>query len=495
MDLEEEGGRALVAEGPRSRRMRARRSRIADLKLEDVQASFRHRSLGALVAVVEDVSLHGMAVAVADGGRRRDVVLTGDRITDLELTCVALAGCLYRGSATVRRVAPRGADLVIGLELDEPGVDLGQLYRHGTRADVARRWAFAMQAAAYAHIEPAFKCWVAELQTVLDSAQRFLDAEDRALALEDLRTARLSRRDILAVVAPDLTARFAAGRAQLAALVEGLSEQEHAERRAYVAVHLHRFFRQAPLMRRALDKPLGYAGDYEMMNMLYRDPAEGETLFGKALNIYFTEEPAAVANRNRIAYLGGLIRQTMADRPDGRVRIASLGCGPAREIEVLLEQSPELGPRLDVALIDQEAHAIEHCEHTLAPLAAATGARIHAIHERLRALMPRGSLSQKLGQCALIYSAGLFDYLEDRTFSRLVSVLFDALVPGGLVAVGNVAAHNPSRWIMEYFTEWFVIHRSPPELLRLAADLRDSATSMKVDAEPTGVNLFLRITR
>jgi extracellular factor (EF) 3-hydroxypalmitic acid methyl ester biosynthesis protein len=90
--------------------------------------------------------------------------------------------------------------------------------------------------------------------------------------------------------------------------------------------------------------------------------------------------------------------------------------------------------------------------------------------------LPRGSLSQKLGQCALIYSAGLFDYLGDRTFSRLVSVLFDALLPGGVVAVGNVAAHNPSRWIMEYFTEWFVIHRAPAALLRLAADLRGSAT-------------------
>ena len=104
-------------------------------------------------------------------------------------------------------------------------------------------------------------------------------------------------------------------------------------------------------------------------------------------------------------------------------------------------------------------------------------------------------MSQKLGQCALIYSAGLFDYLEDRTFSRLVSVLFDALVPGGLVAVGNVAAHNPSRWLMEYFSEWFLIHRTPAELLRLAADLRGSATRMTVDAEPTGVNLFLVIAR
>jgi len=494
MDVEQRG-QVPVTEGLRPRRMRTRRLRITDLKLEELRASFRHGSLGPLVAIAEDVSLHGMAVVVAEGGRRGDAVLVGDRIDDLELTCAAPAGCLYRGSAIVRRVAPRGDDLVLGLELDQPGIDLGRLHRHGVRADVARRWTRAMRTAEYAHIEPAFKRWVAELQTRLDGAQRFLDAEDRALASKDLQTARRSRQDILAAVTPDLTAHIAAGRVQLAALVEGLPEPEHAERRAYTAVHLHRFFRQAPLMRRALDRPLGYAGDYEMMNMLYRDPDEGETLFGKALNTCFYQEPAALANRNRIAYLGALIRQTIADRPDGRVRIASLGCGPAREIEVLLEQSPELGPRLEIALIDQEVHAIAHCEHTLAPLAVATGARIQLIHERFQRLLPRGSLSQRLGRCALIYSAGLFDYLEDRTFTRLVSVLFDALVPGGLVAVGNVAAHNPSRWLMEYFAEWFLIHRAPAELLRLAADLRGSATRMAVDSEPTGVNLFLLIAR
>ena len=33
--------------------------------------------------------------------------------------------------------------------------------------------------------------------------------------------------------------------------------------------------------------------------MLYRDSAEGDTLFGRALNLCFTQEQAAQANRNR----------------------------------------------------------------------------------------------------------------------------------------------------------------------------------------------------
>ena len=68
-------------------------------------------------------------------------------------------------------------------------------------------------------------------------------------------------------------------------------------------------------------------------------------------------------------------------------------------------------------------------------------------------------------------------------------------MPGGLVAIGNVAAHNPSRWVMEYFAEWFLIHRTPEDLLRLAGEVAADAASADVDAESTGINLFLRIHR
>jgi extracellular factor (EF) 3-hydroxypalmitic acid methyl ester biosynthesis protein len=297
------------------------------------------------------------------------------------------------------------------------------------------------------------------------------------------------------VVAPELNAGIDQARHRLAQLVGNLEPEQHAAYRAFCATQLNPYLKQSPFLRRALEKPLGYAGDYEMMNMLYRDPLEGDSLLGKALNVCFTEEPAAQANKNRIEYIGGLIRNAVARARVERVRIASLGCGPAREIESLLVHSPELGARLDIALIDQEERAIAHCERTLAPLAAQTGARVHFIRESLRTLLTRDSLSQKLGQRELIYSAGLFDYLDDRVFRRILGVLYEGLAMGGLLAVGNVAAHNPSRWLMEYFAGWFLIHRTPEQLRELGSALAPEPTTVTVDAEPTGVNLFLHVRR
>jgi extracellular factor (EF) 3-hydroxypalmitic acid methyl ester biosynthesis protein len=482
-----------IATAPRNKRMRARRLRAEELQLGTIDARVRHAQLGEWAATVEDVSLHGVALAVAGAAQQRDSIMIGDRLERITLSCEGDE--LYDGKGIVRRIDERGDHLLLGVALESSGIDLARLHRHGTRVDFAARWQGAQREAEAAHISPAFKSWVGGVAVSLAATQRFLETEEHALAGQDLHTATTAQKEYLAVIQPDLQAKIEESRQALATMVSGLTAEEHADHRAYCAAQIGPYLRQSPFLRRALEKPLGYAGDYEMMNMLYRDPAEGETLLGKALNLCFTDEPAAQANKNRIAYLGRLIRQTLEEHAGERVRIASVGCGPAREIEALLTESPELGPRLEIALIDQEERAIAYCERTLAPLAARSGARIQFIREGLRSLLTRDRLSEKLGHRELIYSAGLFDYLEDRMFSRIVSVLYEALVERGSVVIGNVAAHNPSRWVMEYFAEWFLIHRTPDELRALAAGLTPTPETLRVESEPSGVNLFLHVRR
>jgi extracellular factor (EF) 3-hydroxypalmitic acid methyl ester biosynthesis protein len=160
---------------------------------------------------------------------------------------------------------------------------------------------------------------------------------------------------------------------------------------------------------------------------------------------------------------------------------------------VLLEQSPELGRHLDVALIDQEERVLVYCERTLSPLAVKTGVKLHFIRESVRRLLGARKLKDALGERDLIYSAGLFDYLNQRSFSALLAGLYDALAPGGHLCVGNVGSHNTSRYTMEYTLDWFLIHRSADELMEFARELTPAPRRIEVDSEPTGVNLFLRI--
>ena len=73
--------------------------------------------------------------------------------------------------------------------------------------------------------------------------------------------------------------------------------------RAFARRLLHPLVLCSPFVYRTFHKPLGYAGDYEMVNMILRDPYEGASLFAKIVNVCFLKNPPAEAHRNRIKYL------------------------------------------------------------------------------------------------------------------------------------------------------------------------------------------------
>jgi SAM-dependent methyltransferase len=93
----------------------------------------------------------------------------------------------------------------------------------------------------------------------------------------------------------------------------------------------------------------------------------------------------------------------------------------------------------------------------------------------------------------IIWSAGLFDYLRDAMFVRLLKVFLQHCLPGGEIVVGNFGEHNPSRNYMELLGGWKLIHRGRDQLIALSKLAGVSAEHVRVDQEPEGVNLFLHI--
>jgi extracellular factor (EF) 3-hydroxypalmitic acid methyl ester biosynthesis protein len=476
----------------RTQRLRSHRSSLPPPLRQHLTARCEHGAIGAFEAGIHDLSIHGVGLSIDTESSVRPAILLGDQLR-LSLRCDE--SVIYSGVGTIVRIAEGEQRVLLGVALKDSGVDVSRVQRVAVRETVTERWQRSRGARPVEVVAPAFRAWLAELASELDQAQTFLDREESEMASWDLATRQLHSDELLQAVAVDVVATMNRAGAELHQFVAKLDKEGHEVYRAVLQRQLGRFFARSPFLSRATGKPLGYAGDYEMMNMLYRDHREGATLFGKALNLYATQQPVARANINRIEFIGAKIRAAIARKPEGRVRIASIGCGPAHEVFALLSAFPELGPRLDVALIDQEERAIAHCERTLAPLAARTNATIRVIKASARRLLTDQKLADALGVCDLVYSAGLFDYLADRSFAALLGVLHAAVAPSGTLLVGNVAEENPDRWAMEYFTEWFLYHRSPGDLRVQAAQLRPAPASVHIEAEPTGVNLFLVLTR
>jgi extracellular factor (EF) 3-hydroxypalmitic acid methyl ester biosynthesis protein len=472
-----------------SRRLRACRLRLDDAAGRTrVGASAVHPRLGALHGTVLDLSFSGASLRLAGVGLA--TLAVGDHLTALELTCHETT--LYRGDAVVRHVAPRGSTWVVGVEAATSGIDLAVLHRLDRQHAFAARLAAALEERDEG-VSYAFKAWVGDLRHSLERIQTFLDAEERRLRRVDASAREEMLRDFAAAATPAVVRRLNRASAELTAFVQSLDTSAHAAYRRCYQAQIRPLLVHAPFVRRALEKPLGYPGDYEVMNMLYRDHVEGESLFGKVVNVYAGQEAAAQATINRLEYLCAEIRQQAAARE--RVRLASLGCGPAREIALLLGRHPELGRRIEIVLIDHDERALAHCERTLSAAAALTGLRLHLVRDSVRGLLGRRSVRDALGTFDFIYSAGLFDYLDRRVFRALLAMLYGALADGGRLVVGNISRQNPTRYFMEYGLEWFLAHRSPQELLDLAIGLTPSPARVQVDAEPSGVNLFLHVTR
>ena len=88
---------------------------------------------------------------------------------------------------------------------------------------------------------------------------------------------------------------------------------------------------------------------------------------------------------------------------------------------------------------------------------------------------------------------GLFDYLSPRVARAVLNKLYQLLIPGGELLVGNYHVKNKDRWYMAYWMDWELVYRTEEELLDLLTV--DDTAQKKVFFEDTQNQMFLSIKR
>jgi len=344
---------------------------------------------------------------------------------------------------------------------------------------------------------PEFKLLVADIQSFLTECRLWIDQVEVGIgALASTLQAEAEERalaELAQLVFPMLDGLF--GKFETVAFkVPSELRGFHA---AYLRRLLHPLLLGAPFVHRSYAKPLGYAGDYEMVNMILRDTADGPSLFDKVVNAWFLRHPPAQAHRNRIDLIAErLIAECLRSRHAGRpFRVYNVGCGPAWEIGRFLEHPSADGTTFE--LVDFNQETLLQAEQRLRDAQARTGRRVDwefrrkAVAQLLRPAKPCASSS---GTYDFVYCAGLMDYLPDHVCRQLTSLLYDRTAPGGLLVTTNVNCTNPSRNTQEYVLEWFVNYRNAAEMRSLAPP-QASGDHVRVSTDATGVNLFLDVRK
>jgi extracellular factor (EF) 3-hydroxypalmitic acid methyl ester biosynthesis protein len=439
---------------------------------------------------------HSTAFEVYDP---RLVLRLSEVLTDFKI--FANERTLYLGRAVVSNVLNTGTMIVCEARLEETGwldVDFESVGNGGglaiEYAEFIRRWQKN-----YKITEP-YKTTIADMRTFFMDLHLWLDQVElgiRASPSDDrLKTEQAVTDELAAAIVPSIDTLFE----KFEWAASGLELELEPFYSNYMRRHLHSMVLCAPFPHRTFYKPLGYAGDYEMVNMIAREGHEGGSLFAKIVNCWFLKQAPSEAHRNRLRYLENkLLEEALrVIREDGKPRICSLACGPALEVQRFLANQA-ISDLADFTLIDFNEETLHHVQRELNSLKSQHHRRtpVRFLKKSVQNILRESARTFERvarDQYDFVYCAGLFDYLPDLVCQSLTDIMYDWVAPGGLLLLTNVEPSNPRRKGMEHLLDWHLIYRTGQQL-HMLRPRQSSADWVAVRTDVTGVNLFLEVRK
>jgi hypothetical protein len=231
--------------------------------------------------------------------------------------------------------------------------------------------------------------------------------------------------------------------------------------------------RGGAIWERSYAKPLGYPGDFEVMNQVYDWQRKGATTYHMLMHRLGLDVAECI--KTRMDVIRETIGKAVEERGKARAaRILSLGSGPAREVELFLAGHSLKNRRAEFTLIDQDRAALEYAvEKTYPHVLNSQGLMgVQGLNMSFTDILRGTGGLDALPPQDLVYSMGLFDYLSDRRSSGLLRRLYETLAPGGLLVIGNMNETGMSNlWPMEFITDWSLYYRSEAQMTAWAEGL------------------------
>lgn len=229
-----------------------------------------------------------------------------------------------------------------------------------------------------------------------------------------------------------------------------------------------RYFLYGEYIKWCAEKPFGYSGDFKIIDDIYKNQVRTSG-FDRLWDSWFQQLAASRAVRERKEDFKKIILDFIKERANKNLRFMNLACGPGREIKELLETDTNgLFSKVIFDCYDRDIKALDYARQLLNNTENVNFFQKNAVRLALkkdvREEIPR--------DYDLIYSAGLFDYLDERVAVRLVNNLKKLLKQDGIIVISNFRdkySNSSSIW-MEWIGEWYLVYRTEEEFKKIFLD-------------------------
>jgi extracellular factor (EF) 3-hydroxypalmitic acid methyl ester biosynthesis protein len=443
---------------------------------------------------LENLSISGIAASAARANSA--IPLPGDEV---QVVLEDDSGMLFSGRGHLRRVEDRSLDTLVALSFKGTSLDIAGLVNRHSETLIQRELNGGLShaldevpedyrrfSADVVHLLRAYRTTLTKFETA---------ASDRDGAFVDPARFQAIYHAAEERMLPEWRKLWHEGNA----IVRPLMGSSHAVAsiKAFTERVLTPEFMGGAIWNRSYRKPLGYPGDFEMMNYVYEWQLRGGTVFEKLVHRIGLDVAECIATRMVMVqqYIAEAVAQRAAAQNRVPLRVLSLGCGPAQEIYNYLSVRKIPGP-VSVTLVDQDRDAINCAYRRAYPLMMKhdNGSSLHCLQVSFIDLMKAGRAFATLPAQDLIYSVGLVDYLSMRRIQGLVRSLYDKLAPGGTVVIGNMAdVPGSNLWPMEFLCDWTLHYRTEEQMAEMAAGLNGAIVEVRPD--PTGRVFMVYITK
>jgi len=245
------------------------------------------------------------------------------------------------------------------------------------------------------------------------------------------------------------------------------------------------FLMQSPFTKRCFDKPKGYAGDATLIDYIYRIGAlqEEYSTAGKQIHEACIMSSCCDSVRWRAQHLGNEINDLNIQK-GRKISAISIASGHLRELSFVDSFDSKVE---NFVGLDQDQNSNAEARKSF------PYKNLFVFDESIKYV-----LSKKLPEQSfdLVYSTGLFDYLDDKLAARMTSRMFDLVSPGGSMIIPNFAKGMPEQGYMEAFMDWYLIYRDEAQVFGFMAELdMNFVENYDIYTDPSGNVLYLKVNK